>query len=168
MITNIVETDTSEASSYFSAYSLIWTVLMGVLPALLVFKVKFQPLKGNWLRFTLTKIVSMLASLVIIAVIAGLYYQDYASVGRNNSYLKKIIIPTQYVYAISSYVKETYLTTPQPYREIGTDAKQSQLALEQAKEKPTLVVFVLGETARTQNYSKSTVTIAKPTHTPAS
>ncbi|EMH3443174.1 phosphoethanolamine transferase [Vibrio harveyi] len=152
MITNIVETDTSEASSYFSAYSLIWTALMGVLPALLVFKVKFQPLKGNWLRFTLTKIVSMLASLVIIAVIAGLYYQDYASVGRNNSYLKKIIIPTQYVYAISSYVKETYLTTPQPYREIGTDAKQSQLALEQAKEKPTLVVFVLGETARTQNY----------------
>ncbi len=152
MITNIVETDTSEASSYLSAYSVIWTLIMGVVPALLVFKVKLKPIGGKWLRFTLTKVLSMLASLAIIAVIAGLYYQDYASVGRNNSYLKKIIIPTQYVYAISSYVKENYLTTPEPYREIGTDAKQSQLAQEQAKKKPTLLVFVLGETARTQNY----------------
>ncbi|EAR56082.1 hypothetical protein SKA34_12850 [Photobacterium sp. SKA34] len=152
MITNIVETDTSEASSYLSAYSVIWTLIMGVVPALLVFKVKLKPIGGKWLRFTLTKVISMLASLAVIAVIAGLYYQDYASIGRNNSYLKKIIIPTQYVYAISSYVKENYLTTPEPYREIGTDAKQSQLAQQQAKEKPTLLVFVLGETARTQNY----------------
>ncbi|EAS64865.1 phosphoethanolamine--lipid A transferase [Photobacterium angustum] len=152
MITNIVETDTSEASSYLSAYSVIWTLIMGVVPALLVFKVKLKPIGGKWLRFTLTKVLSMLASLAIIAVIAGLYYQDYASVGRNNSYLKKIIIPTQYVYSLSSYIKEKYLTTPEPYREIGTDAKQSQLALEQAKKKPTLLVFVLGETARTQNY----------------
>ncbi|KJF92453.1 hydrolase [Photobacterium angustum] len=152
MITNIVETDTSEASSYLSAYSVIWTLIMGVVPALLVFKVKLKLIGGKWLRFTLTKVLSMLASLAIIAVIAGLYYQDYASVGRNNSYLKKIIIPTQYVYSLSSYVKENYLTTPEPYREIGTDAKQSQLALEQAKKKPTLLVFVLGETARTQNY----------------
>ncbi|UTZ24403.1 phosphoethanolamine transferase [Vibrio campbellii] len=152
MITNIVETDSSEASSYLSAYSVIWTLIMGVVPAILVFKVKLKPIEGKWLRFTLTKAVSMLASLAIIAVIAGLYYQDYASVGRNNSYLKKVIIPTQYVYAISGYVKENYFTTPEPYREIGTDAKQSQLALEQAKEKPTLLVFVLGETARTQNY----------------
>ncbi|EDP60527.1 phosphoethanolamine--lipid A transferase [Vibrio sp. AND4] len=152
MITNIAETDSSEATSYLSAYSVIWTVLMGVIPAFLVFKIKLKPLEGKWLRFTLTKVASMLASLAVIAMIASLYYQDYASVGRNNSYLKKVIIPTQFVYAISSYVKETYLTTPEPYREIGSDAKQSQQALEQAKEKPTLLVFVVGETARTQNY----------------
>ncbi|NOH66514.1 phosphoethanolamine transferase [Vibrio rotiferianus] len=152
MITNIVETDTSEASSYLSAYSVIWTLLMGMIPAALVFKVKLQPLSGQWLRFVLTKVVSMLASLAVIAVIAGLYYQDYASVGRNNSYLKKVIIPTQYVYSISSYVKAKYLTTPEPYREIGLDAKQSSTALQQANGKPTLLVFVVGETARTQNY----------------
>lgn len=125
---------------------------MGMIPAALVFKVKLQPLNGQWLRFVLTKVVSMLASLAVIAMIAGLYYQDYASVGRNNSYLKKVIIPTQYVYSISSYVKAKYLTTPEPYREIGLDAKQSSTALQQATGKPTLLVFVVGETARTQNY----------------
>ncbi|WP_218765570.1 phosphoethanolamine transferase [Vibrio parahaemolyticus] len=152
MIANIVETDSSEASSYLSTYSVVWTTLMGVIPALIVFKVKLQPQRGQWLRFVLTKLVAMLASLAVIAVIAGLYYQDYASVGRNNSYLKKMIIPTQYVYSATSYVKENYLTTPQPYREIGTDAQQSSTALQQAQDKPTLLVFVVGETARTQNY----------------
>lgn len=63
-----------------------------------------------------------------------------------------MIIPTQYVYSATSYVKENYLTTPQPYREIGTDAQQSPTALQQAQDKPTLLVFVVGETARTQNY----------------
>ncbi|MGR5133689.1 phosphoethanolamine transferase [Vibrio alfacsensis] len=152
MIANIAETDSSEASSYLSVYSVLWVAFMGVIPALVVFKMKLQSQQRRWLRFSLTKIASMLASLVIIAMIAGLYYQDYASVGRNNSYLKKMIIPTQYVYSATNYVKDTYFTTPEPYREIGTDAKQSATAQLQAKEKPTLLVFVVGETARSQNY----------------
>ncbi|GEM76184.1 phosphoethanolamine transferase [Vibrio sagamiensis] len=152
MITNIVETDSSEASSYLSMYSVVWTVLMGIIPALLVFKVKLQPIGGQWLKFGLSKIISMLASLAVVAIIALLYYQDYASVGRNNSYLKKAIIPTQYVYSTYHFIKDTYFTTPEPYREIGLDAQQSPAALQQAKEKPTLLVIVVGETARSQNY----------------
>ncbi|MDF4840086.1 phosphoethanolamine transferase domain-containing protein, partial [Vibrio parahaemolyticus] len=42
MIANIVETDSSEASSYLSAHSVIWTLIMGVIPAIIVFKVKLQ------------------------------------------------------------------------------------------------------------------------------
>ncbi len=152
MIANIIETDTSEASSYFSAYSTMWVILMGVIPAVIVAKVRLNPLNGELLRFSITKLISMIASLAVIAAIAGMYYQDYSSIGRNNSYLKKMIIPTQFVYSASGYVKKNYLTTPEPYREIGTEAKQSKTALEQAKEKPSLLVFVVGETARSQNY----------------
>ncbi|ELC9521585.1 phosphoethanolamine--lipid A transferase [Vibrio alginolyticus] len=152
MIANIVETDSSEASSYLSAHSVIWTLIMGVIPAIIVFKVKLQSQRHQLLYFSVTKLVSMLSSLAVIAVIASVYYQDYASVGRNNSHLKKIIIPTQFVYSATGYVKEKYFTTPEPYREIGTDAKQSDSAVQQAQSKPTLLVFVVGETARTQNY----------------
>ncbi|ALR17828.1 phosphoethanolamine transferase [Vibrio natriegens] len=152
MIANIVETDTSEASSYFSAYSALWVLLMGIVPALVVANTKLRPLSGQCLHFSITKLVSMIASLAVIAGIAALYYQDYASVGRNNSYLKKMIIPTQFVYSAAGYVKKTYLTEPEPYREIGTEAKQSAAALTQAQKKPTLLVFVVGETARSQNY----------------
>ncbi|AUI88380.1 phosphoethanolamine transferase [Vibrio azureus] len=152
MITNIVETDSSEASSYLSTYSVLWTLFMGIIPALLVFKVKLKPISGKWLKFGLTKVFSMLVSLVVVAIIALFYYQDYASVGRNNSYLKKIIIPTQYVYSTYHFIKDTYFTTPEPYREIGLDAQQSTSALQQAEQKPTLLVIVVGETARSQNY----------------
>ncbi|CAE6946309.1 phosphoethanolamine transferase [Vibrio sp. B1FLJ16] len=153
MIANIIETDSSEAGSYFSAYSAIWVLLMGIVPALLLAKAKLRPLKGELLRFSIAKLISMIASLAVIAAIAGLYYQDYSSVGRNNSYLKKMIIPTQFVHSATGYIKKNYLTTPEPYREIGTEAKQSQAALKQAEEKPTLLVFVVGETARSQNYA---------------
>ena len=152
MIANIIETDSSEAGSYLSAYSTLWVILMGIVPALIVAKTKLRPLDGELLRFSITKLVSMIASLAVIAAIAGMYYQDYSSVGRNNSYLKKMIIPTQFVYSASGYVKKNYLTTQESYREIGTDAKQSQSAIKQAEEKPTLLVFVVGETARSQNY----------------
>lgn len=151
MIANIFETDSSEAGSYLSRYSLLWSLFMGILPALWVCRIKLS-LDGSLPKMVLHKLIGILASLAVIAVIAGLYYQDYASVGRNNSYLKKMIIPTQYVYSATQYIRDTYFTTPQPYQQLGLDAKQSAQALALAQSKPTLLVFVMGETARSQNY----------------
>ncbi|GLS84836.1 phosphoethanolamine transferase [Paraferrimonas haliotis] len=151
MIVNIVETDSSEATSYLSSYSIVWTILMGVIPALLVFKAPLNP-TINLIKLVLTKLASMLASLAVIALIAGLYYQDYTSVGRNNSYLKKMIIPTQFVYSATGYVRDTYFSEPIPYRKLAMDARQTAIAMQQAQSKPNLLVFVVGETARSQNY----------------
>ncbi|MDE1238978.1 phosphoethanolamine transferase [Vibrio aestuarianus] len=151
MIANIVETDSSEANSYFSLYSLVWMIGMGIIPALLLIITPIQKNK-SFFNLILRKLTSMAISLVVIGTVAMMYYQDYASVGRNNSYLRQLIIPTQLVYSIGKYVHRTYLATPIIYREIGLDAKQTPQALSAATDKPTLVVFVLGETARSQNY----------------
>lgn len=151
MIQNIVETDSSEASSYLSMYSIIWTFLMGVVPAIFIYKVSIEKEK-KLTKFLFVKLTSMVLSLVVVAIIAALYYQDYASVGRNNSVIKKSIIPTQFVYSASGYIKDQYFTTPLEYKQIGLDAKQSDKAILSAKTKPTLLVFVVGETARSQNY----------------
>ncbi|MDE1232823.1 phosphoethanolamine transferase [Vibrio aestuarianus] len=151
MIANIIETDSSEANSYFSLYSLVWMIGMGIIPALLLIITPIQKNK-SFFNLILRKLTSMAISLVVIGTVAMMYYQDYASVGRNNSYLRQLIIPTQLVYSIGKYVHRTYLATPIIYREIGLDAKQMPQALSAATDKPTLVVFVLGETARSQNY----------------
>ncbi|CAH8213334.1 Hydrolase [Vibrio aestuarianus] len=151
MIANIVETDSSEANSYFSLYSLVWMIGMGIIPALLLIITPIQKNK-SFFNLILRKLTSMAISLVVIGTVAMMYYQDYTSVGRNNSYLRQLIIPTQLVYSIGKYVHRTYLATPIIYREIGLDAKQMPQALSAATDKPTLVVFVLGETARSQNY----------------
>ncbi|EAS40722.1 phosphoethanolamine transferase [Photobacterium profundum] len=151
MIANIVETDTSEASSYLSAYSILWTFIMGVVPALLLANVNLSGKQGK-VKMVLLKLFSMLASVIVIGLIASMYYQDYASVGRNNSVIKKAIIPTQFIYSAVGFVKDKYFTTPLEYKQIGLDAKQSDKTLLDAVEKPTLLVFVVGETARSQNY----------------
>ncbi len=151
MIANIAETDTSEAGSYLSAYSIFWTFIMGVVPALFLAKVKIGEKQGK-VKMVLSKLGSMLASVIVIGLIASMYYQDYASVGRNNSVLKKAIIPTQFIYSAAGFVKDKYFTTPLEYKQIGLDAKQSDKTLLDAVDKPTLLVFVVGETARSQNY----------------
>lgn len=154
MITNIIETDTTEAGSYLSVYSVVWTLLMGVLPALIIYNVKLKQ-ERTVAKLVLKKGASMLVSLLVVAAVAGVFYQDYVSVGRNNKYLVRLIIPTQWVHATNSYIKETYFTTPQPYQQIGLDAKQTPQALQQAEVKPTLLVLVVGETARAQNYPEN-------------
>ncbi|MCU8392784.1 phosphoethanolamine--lipid A transferase [Vibrio vulnificus] len=151
MIVNIVETDTSEAGAYLSLYSVCWTAMMGIIPAITILTLKVNS-ESTIIGTLLKKIASIVISLVVVAIIAGLYYQDYASIGRNNSYLRKMIIPTHFVYSIAKYTNDQYFTTPLPYRELALDAKQSPQALEQAEKKPTLLVFVVGETARSQNY----------------
>ncbi|MGS0682603.1 phosphoethanolamine transferase [Shewanella sp. 125m-7] len=150
MIVNIAETDTSEAGSYLSAYSTLWVLLMGIIPALIVFMVPVG-IKQSPAKMLMMKLTSMLLSLMVIAVIAALYYQDYSSVGRNNRYLKKLVIPTQFVYSSVGYIKDTYFSEPIVYRPIGLDAKQADSALIMAETKPTLTVLIIGETARSQN-----------------
>ncbi|WP_428776275.1 phosphoethanolamine transferase [Vibrio sp.] len=151
MIANFVETDSGEATAYVSTYSTAWIIGMGVIPGLILFFAPIKPAK-SFVSLILRKLGSMLVSLAVIGVVASLYYQDYASVGRNNTYLRQLIIPTQLVYSIGKYVKRTYLTKPMVYQELGLDAQQKPHALASADEKPTLMVFVLGETGRAQNF----------------
>ncbi len=152
MLINVVETNSSEAGSYVSLYSIVWISALGILPAVLLL---LSPLKveKSISRFLGYKALSILLSLLGIIIIAALYYQNYSSVGRNNSYLKKMIIPTHFVYSAYGLVKDRYFTEPVVYQIIGADAQQQpKTTHSRDAEKPTLVLFVLGETARAQNY----------------
>ncbi|RAY64629.1 MCR-9 family phosphoethanolamine--lipid A transferase [Enterobacter kobei] len=147
MIQNIIETNPQEAHSYLNGSIIIWFVFTGILPAILLFSIKIQ-YPEKWYKGIAYRLLSVLASLSLIAGVAALYYQDYASVGRNNSTLNKEIIPANYAYSTFQYVKDTYFTTKVPFQTLGNDAKRVV-----AHEKPTLMFLVIGETARSQNFS---------------
>ncbi|ERO99581.1 phosphoethanolamine transferase eptA [Enterobacter sp. MGH 14] len=129
------------------AQLLYGSVFTGILPAILLFSIKIQ-YPEKWYKGIAYRLLSVLASLSLIAGVAALYYQDYASVGRNNSTLNKEIIPANYAYSTFQYVKDTYFTTKVPFQTLGNDAKRVV-----AHEKPTLMFLVIGETARSQNFS---------------
>ena len=147
MMANIMQTHQGEAKSYLNAASLLWFVLTGVAPALLLARVRIE--HGGVLKDLLWKGVSVLGSLAAIGVIAVGYYQDYASVGRNNSYLRQLIIPTYFLSSAGGYVNQTYLKEELPWRTLGEDARVGR---PHHNGKPNLLVLMVGETARGMNF----------------
>ncbi|MGE6231811.1 phosphoethanolamine transferase [Aeromonas media] len=147
MVQNILETNSGEATSYLNASVVLWFLLTAVLPVLglLWIKVEYPTpwYKGLGLRFG-----SIALSLLFLVGVAALYYQDYASVGRNNHSIVKEIVPSNYVRGLYRYARDILFATPVPYEPIGTDAR-----VVAKSDKPTLMFLVVGETARSQNYS---------------
>jgi len=145
MLENIFETNSAEASSYLSFKAVIYFIILGVIPTLMLWMVEFSKKHSIKTRI-MQRAALVLGALAVIAVIFVTAYKDYASVGRNNAYLNKLIVPSHIYYTVK-YIDRTYLSTPLKYQQIGLDAKK----IASANGKPELIVFVLGETARAMN-----------------
>lgn len=145
MIENIFETDTGEAFTYINLGSISYFIFLGLIPALILFKIKITYAKSIT-RELVNRILLVSVAVIGIIIIAVFYYKDYASIGRNNSYLNKMINPA-HAYNSFKYVKKTFFTEKLEYKIIGQDASLES----SANDKPTLMILVVGETARSQN-----------------
>lgn len=145
MIENIFETNVGEASSYLSSASIGYFILFGLLPTLLLLKVKIAR-NASWGKELFHRAALMSVAIVGLLLISVFYFKDYASIGRNNSYLNKMINPAD-AFNTVKYINNEYLTAPLEYIKIGEDAK----IIPAKNGKPTLMVVLVGETARAQN-----------------
>ncbi|WP_063660519.1 phosphoethanolamine transferase [Aliivibrio fischeri] len=145
MIENIFETNVDEASSYLSSASIGYLIVFGLIPSILLLKVNIVR-HASWLKELFHRAILMSVAIVGLLLISVFYFKDYASIGRNNSYLNKMINPAD-AFNTVKYIKNEYLTAPLEYITIGEDA-----VVTPAKNgKPTLMVILVGETARAQN-----------------
>lgn len=147
MMESVFETNSSEMSFYMNGATLAYLTGFGLLPTLLLFMVRIVP-QRTLLRATLSRVGIIVIALAGIGLTAATSYKDYASVGRNNHYLNKMIIPA-HIYNGFRYLEKTYFTQPLVYKTQGEDAK----VVANPNGKPTLMVVVLGETARAQNFA---------------
>ena len=146
MIKNVFETNYGEASSYLNVPLVAWFVGMGLVPSVVIARtnIRFKP----WLREVLHKVLGMTGAISAILVLAFFYYKDYSAFGRNNAFLSKMIVPTEYLAGTYLYLKKNVFAEPLVYQQLGTDA----VIIKSSSDKPRLMIFVLGETARSQNY----------------
>nr|WP_104009851.1 phosphoethanolamine--lipid A transferase MCR-7.1 [Klebsiella pneumoniae]AUR80098.1 Phosphoethanolamine transferase [Klebsiella pneumoniae]BCG50373.1 lipid A phosphoethanolamine transferase MCR-7 [Expression vector pUC57-Kan-mcr-7] len=147
MIQNIVETNNSEATSYLNVPVVLWFLLTGVLPMVVLWSLKVR-YPANWYKGLAIRAGALAFSLLFVGGVAALYYQDYVSIGRNHRILGKQIVPANYVNGIYKYARDVVFATPIPYQPLGTDAKVVAKG-----DKPTLMFLVVGETARGKNFS---------------
>ncbi|WP_220783365.1 phosphoethanolamine transferase, partial [Shewanella sairae] len=146
MIENMMQTNQAEAATYLNWVSIANLLLTGVVPAVLIYKVNitYKPFAKELIH----KALFMLTMLIGILIIAAFYYENYLAFGRNNNLIKRSIVPTYFIGSTAKYLNINYLQSPLEYKQLGLDAKQTHI-----KDKPNLVVLLVGETARAMNYS---------------
>ncbi|AUX72630.1 phosphoethanolamine transferase EptA [Erwinia pyrifoliae] len=150
MIQNVFETDMQEASALLSVNYLIWLLLLGALPVAVMFLCRIKNNRPWWLSAA-WRVLTSLAALLLIVLVAAFFYKDYASMFRNNKGLVKMVTPANVVNGIGYYVNSHWFSRNQELIAIGLDAKKGKVIT--GSKKKTLVVFVLGETARAENFS---------------
>lgn len=147
MLLNALETDSAEAADLFNKKFFAFLLIGGILPAVFFcrLKIRFAPLRREFLlRLGLTA-----AGLAVAAAVIFPNYKYAAQFLRNNRSLKYQLLPVNYVGAVISAVKIVSRTHHEPVA-VGRDAVFRPYW---QNGKPVLMVLVVGETARAQNFS---------------
>ncbi|MBH2002178.1 MAG: phosphoethanolamine--lipid A transferase [Moraxellaceae bacterium] len=147
-VQNLMQTDIAEARDTWSWHLVVWTLGMTVLPiiAILMLKLKPEPI----VRLVIKKVVASIVSLALVGGLLFVFYVDFAAIFRENRDLKGMISPQNMIASFASYYKKKAPKEKLPLVTYGEDAvmqKANGSAL------PKLMVLVVGETARAENFS---------------
>lgn len=146
MVQNVFETNQAELNSYIS-FSLIFAILiLGILPAIIMVLIPNKKI-GNLLKTLMWWLSNILVSVAVVAVICIIFYKDYASLLRNNREIRNQILPVNFVRNTNGYIKSKYKVESQPLRAVAEDAVRTKVG-----DRSKLVIVVVGETARAQNF----------------
>ncbi len=150
MVQNLFETNYAELSSYFSWSLFLFIAVTALIPVLFLLWVRFKP-TPNITTCVDAWSTNLLFSFFILIFIALSFYKDYSSLLRNNRVITDMTLPVNYIRATYSYARH-YNDSEQLYpTAIGEDAVR--VIPTSANARPKLLVIVVGETARSKNFS---------------
>lgn len=148
MLRNILHTDVKEAQELLS-FGLFFNVLLyGVLPGLLVMRLKL--VDRSMRRATLSRIVFIFGSVIIASGGIALVFQDLSSAMRNQKEARYLITPGNYLVSSMRVLVSDTKDAGAARTPVGTDAVLA--ASWAGRSKPALLVVVVGETARAANW----------------
>ena len=147
MVLNTVETDSSEALSYINLSSILFFLLFGVIPSVFIMLTEVD------YQYEVIKRVKLIViALLCVLVIGKFFYQDYASVGRNNRNIISYITPFKLVDSLYKFSKKNYFSSQLPFRILDNEPSLNSNSLGNDDFKK-VTVLVVGETARANNFS---------------
>lgn len=143
---SVFETDWNEISDLLSMRILIDFALLGVVPAALISRlhVRLQP----WPKELWIKLVTVVAGTLVSALLIWTFSAEYSSLLRNHRELRFMLTPTNIINSTFGYLKQQGTSSPvkmasNPYRTADTPKNG----------KPSVLVLVIGETARAADFS---------------
>lgn len=146
MVMNVLQTDAKEAGALWNVRLLVTVFLLALVPAMAVAKVRvvWAPL----LRQGLRNAGAASAAILLIAATVFAAFQPLSSTMRNHKQLRYLINPLNTVYALGYAATQPLRKNTSVLQVIGTDAVAPV-----PTERPPLLVLVVGETARSANFS---------------
>lgn len=143
MLRNVLQTNPHETLELLNFTLLAYILILGGIPAFIISR----------LQFTETHILKQRGGLLAVCLVAFALLivpnsKDVAQFVRNNKPVKYLLIPVNYIGAISSTVKHN-MRANHKFTPIGTDSRFTKYW---SNDKPLLIVFVVGETARAANF----------------
>ena len=146
MLRNVLHTDSKESSELLSLRLLI-PLLLTMLPVSLLWRVRLE--QRDWKRALGMRAAFLLAVLLVGAGGVQLAARDITSMIRNHHEIRYLVTPANYLVSLGNVLLASPPGPKHALLPVGTDARQLPRA---AGSKPRLLVVVVGETARAQNW----------------
>lgn len=149
MMINTLQTDVRETRDLLNWRLLATVLLLAVLPMVFVWRQKVR--RAGAVRQVLTNAATLTGACVLLVLVVFLFFQSIASVMRNYTHVRYLINPLNSFYALGSIAAKPFQRDESTLLPLGEDAKLG--ARYTAQTKPPLLLLVLGETARSANFS---------------
>jgi len=147
MVRNILHTDSKESAELVSSGLLPPLLLYCVLPTLLMWRVQLR--RRTWARAVLVRGIWLLATAAIATAALAVSFQSLSGLMRNHTEIRHLITPGNYLVSVARVMHDAHKVKGRPRTPIGTRATVVGRA---ATAKPRLLIVVLGETVRAQNW----------------
>lgn len=149
MVQNVFETDMAETLELLNINLLFYVLVLGVLPAMAVsyLEIEYLPWRKRILHLSLICVIT--GGTLVVNLVP--MYKDYSSLARNNRHIRFLVNPTNYIYALIRHTKDSSAMQQNAVKVLGEDA--ALISSWQERGKKNVLLVVVGETARAQNFS---------------
>jgi lipid A ethanolaminephosphotransferase len=148
MIQNVLRTDSNEAGDLMNVGMIAWVVGWSLLPLAFIWLVRLRrvtPLRAVFARAAWVGGALVVAALAVLPI-----SRDIASFMRNQREARYLITPANYLWGVTVNSLQNAEDAHVPREPVGADAHLLRVAANTA---PHVLVLVIGETARAQNFS---------------
>ncbi|KAF1690285.1 phosphoethanolamine transferase [Pseudoxanthomonas koreensis] len=147
MVRNVLQTDARESSELVSMGLLGRVLLAGILPAALAWRVRLVRRKPG--RAMLLRAGAIVLALVAVLGSALVSFQSLSALMRNHREIRHLITPGNYLASLVRVAADDGAARNRPRTTLGAGA---HVAGKSPGQRPRLLVLVVGETVRAQNW----------------
>lgn len=159
MIQNLLETNIKESADLLSFKQLIYFVLLGLIPSVIVYRMNIVSMTLKEMLWEKAKIIGVALAVAMIAIFSFSKY--YTSFFREHKILRCYTNPAYCLYSAGHYAQETFA---HPYSGIAPIAEDAKILPTDQPRK--LIVLVVGEAVRwdhfgLNNYERDTTPLLR-------